>query len=92
MNLLFINGSPRKTRRMLVNLKKFYCVFLLCLVSPVVAQEKVQQPSSDLLEFIGTYEDENGSWIDPAEMDKMNLPKERNHERDKRQKKDESTH
>jgi hypothetical protein len=41
----------------------------------IAAEEKeTVSPPLDLLEFLGEFETEDGEWIDPIEIDEMNLP------------------
>lgn len=40
-------------------------------------QERDQeQPSMELLEFLGQWETETGVWVDPAELEQMVLPEQ----------------
>ena len=57
-----------------------FAVMLFFLSINNVAGEAVENdediPSLELLEFLGEWETENGEWIDPAEMDQIDLPEQ----------------
>lgn len=50
-------------------------VFTLMFASLLADTDK-QEPDIDLLEFLGKYQDEQGNWIDPTEMEEINLTEE----------------
>lgn len=44
---------------------------LLMLASLAAASEDVDSPSLELLEFLGSFETEDGEWLDPLSLDTM---------------------
>jgi hypothetical protein len=45
-------------------------------IPPAVQSAPVAEPGEELLEFIGSWETEDGQWIDPAELETLDLPRE----------------
>ena len=56
-------------------------VIIFCLIGiPVMATEQ-EQPSLELLEFLGEWSDGEDGWLDPNELAEMELPeKERDND------------
>ena len=60
------------------------CLVLLCAIvlgaGPVSGRERIdlpgpdQPPSLELLEFLGEWQTDDGGWVDPAELEQMDLP------------------
>ena len=54
----------------------FVALILLCMVAiPVMATEQ-DRPSMELLEFLGDWSVDEDGWLDPAELEKMDLPEQ----------------
>lgn len=52
------------------------------LTSPVLADGGEEtEPSMELLEFLADWSDDDGEWLDIAELEKINLP-EQEHKKD----------
>ncbi|MFO7594316.1 MAG: hypothetical protein R6X15_09775 [Pseudomonadota bacterium] len=45
----------------------------LLLLSPPLAAEDREQPSLELLEYLGGWEDEEGNWLDPVTLGAADL-------------------
>lgn len=80
MKWSFINGYQKKNRLMQVSPRLQVLLLLSVLTASTLHSEELAQPSVDLLEFLGSYQDDNGKWIDPAEMENIKLPKEQTDE------------
>ena len=50
-------------------------IFFCLIGTPVVAVEQ-EQPSLELLEFLGDWSVGDDRWLDPAELDEMELPEQ----------------
>lgn len=66
-------ASPRvtptaKQRRRARQLKAGTCLMLLGLLPLPTLAEEAAQPAVELLEFLGTWEDADGEWIDPLSL------------------------
>ena len=51
-----------------------WLAMVICCASPVVHADSVSendQPSMELLEFLGDWETKDGSWVDPMQLDEM---------------------
>ncbi len=49
-------------------------IWLLILLSPSSSHtEENTQPSLELLEFLGDFTTKEGNWVDPVELNEMNL-------------------
>ena len=51
-------------------------ILLIGLNASKVQGTDQEQPSMELLEFLGSWETEGGEWIDPTELDETTLPAE----------------
>ncbi len=49
----------------------------LLIAAPVPAQDETPMPDEALLEFLGTWEDDDGNWIDPLEFEQYQLDESR---------------
>lgn len=58
--------------------KTFYLALLmlagLCIM-PAYATEE-EPPPMELLEFLAEFETENGGWVDPTELEDMDIPEQ----------------
>lgn len=74
---IFICGFPMKKimpGRYLFAVMLF--VLSVCGAAGQTLENDQDLPSLELLEFLGEWETENGEWIDPVEMDQINLPEQ----------------
>lgn len=59
--------------------RKIYCLALLMLagfcIMPAHATQE-EPPPMELLEFLAEFETENGDWVDPTELEDMDIPEQ----------------
>ena len=73
---IFMSGWQRR-RKLRVRVILLLAFVLLMQANLLPAEEKketTQQPSEELLEFLGNWETEQGEWIDPEELKEMVIP------------------
>jgi hypothetical protein len=49
---------------------------IFCLLGPPVLAAEQEQPSLDLLEFLGDWVEGDDGWLDPIEFEGMELPEQ----------------
>ena len=58
-------------------------IVLSLLGSPAIADgEEENLPSMEFLEFLADWSDDDGEWLDPVDLEKMNLPEQEHKEDD----------
>ena len=60
-------------------------IIFFLLINPVLASEEEENlPSMEFLEFLADWSDDDGEWLDPVDLEKMNLPEQEYKEDDKK--------
>ena len=58
-------------------------IIFFLLINPVLASEEEENlPSMEFLEFLADWSDDDGEWLDPVDLEKMNLPEQEHKEDD----------
>jgi hypothetical protein len=47
-----------------------------CLTGPQLTAAEPEQPSLELLEFLGDWSDQDDRWLDPAELEGIEFPEQ----------------
>lgn len=64
---------------------------VLVTTGPEVAGPPPEQPSLELLEFLGSFEDGQGQWLDPLTLEDRPVPEERPTDRKDHENEDDTT-
>ena len=54
----------------------FVALILLCMFAIPVRATEQDRPSMELLEFLGDWSVDEDGWLDPAELEEMDLPEQ----------------
>jgi len=55
------------------NHRLLFSTIIFLLSSPAYAEQEKEQPSEELLEFLGQWEKVDGKWLDPTQLQEISM-------------------